>query len=81
MTDDEGVNDTMHDPNLDIGAKNDQPGPLPRNVWVVTLTSFLTDISSEMLINLLPLFLFSVLGVRTAFIGLIEGAAEASPVW
>ncbi|MES0338718.1 MAG: MFS transporter [Anaerolineales bacterium] len=77
MTDDEGVNDTMHDPNRDIGAKNDQLGPLPRNVWVVTLTSFLTDISSEMLINLLPLFLFSVLGVRTAFIGLIEGVAEA----
>ena len=71
------MNDTMHDPNLDIGAENDQPRPLPRNVWVVTLTSFLTDISSEMLINLLPLFLFSVLGVRTTFIGLIEGVAEA----
>ncbi|MCK5319491.1 MAG: MFS transporter, partial [Anaerolineales bacterium] len=67
----------MHDPNPDIGAENDQLGPLPRNVWVVTLTSFLTDISSEMLINLLPLFLFSVLGVRTTFIGLIEGVADA----
>jgi hypothetical protein len=44
---------------------------LPRNVWVVSLTSFLTDVSSEMLFNLLPLFLFSVLGVRTAVIGLI----------
>jgi MFS family permease len=50
---------------------------LPRNVWVVTLTSFLTDVSSEMLLNLLPIFLYSVLGVRTAFIGLIEGLAEA----
>jgi hypothetical protein len=27
---------------------------LPRNVWVVTATSFLTDISSEMLSNLIP---------------------------
>jgi MFS family permease len=44
---------------------------------VVTLTSFLTDISSEMLSNLLPLFLFSVLGVRTTFIGLIEGVADS----
>ncbi len=71
------MNDTMHDPSTDIEVENDQLGPLPRNVWVVTLTSFLTDISSEMLINLLPLFLFSVLGVRTAYIGLIEGVAEA----
>ena len=50
---------------------------LPRNVWVVTFTSFLTDVSSEMLFNLLPIFLYSVLGVKTAFIGLIEGLAEA----
>lgn len=53
-----------------------QAGQLPRNVWVVTITSFLTDISSEMLVNLLPLYLFSVLGVRTSFIGLIEGLAD-----
>lgn len=48
------------------------------NVWVLTVVSFLTDISSEMLINLLPLYLFSVLGVRTAVIGLIEGIAETT---
>ncbi|HEC21616.1 MAG TPA: hypothetical protein ENI95_01725, partial [Chloroflexi bacterium] len=46
---------------------------LPRNVWVVTITSFLTDVSSEMILNLLPLFLANVLGVRTSVIGLIEG--------
>ncbi len=51
---------------------------LPRNVWVVTVTSFLTDISSEMLINLIPLFLANVLGVRTGVIGLIEGIAETT---
>lgn len=50
---------------------------LPRNVWAVTITSFLTDISSEMLFNLLPLYLFNVLGVRTSFIGLIEGLADS----
>lgn len=50
---------------------------LPRNVWAVSLTSFLMDISSEMVINLLPLFLSNVLGVRTNIIGVIEGAAEA----
>jgi MFS family permease len=51
---------------------------LPRNVWVVTATSFLTDISSEMVINLIPLFLANVLGVRTGIIGLIEGVAETT---
>ncbi len=51
---------------------------LPRNVWAVTVTSFLTDISSEMIVNLLPLFLANVLGVRTGIIGLIEGLAETT---
>jgi len=51
---------------------------LHRNVWVMTATSFLTDISSEMLINILPLFLANVLGVHTALIGLIEGIAETT---
>ena len=51
---------------------------LPRNVWAVSLTSFFMDISSEMVINILPLFLFNVLGVQTAIIGVIEGVAEAT---
>ncbi|MBN1921566.1 MAG: MFS transporter [Anaerolineae bacterium] len=51
---------------------------LPRNVWAVSLTSFFMDISSEMVINILPLFLSNVLGIRTNIIGLIEGIAEAT---
>ncbi|MBN1146380.1 MAG: MFS transporter [Anaerolineales bacterium] len=51
---------------------------LPRNVWAVSLTSFFMDISSEMVINILPLFLANVLGVRTNVIGLIEGLAEST---
>ena len=51
---------------------------LPRNVWAVSITSFFMDISSEMVINLLPLFLYNVLGVRTSVIGLIEGIAEST---
>jgi MFS family permease len=51
---------------------------LPRNVWALSLTSLLTDISSEMVLSLLPLLLVSVLGVRTGVVGLIEGVAEAS---
>ncbi len=51
---------------------------LPRNIWVVTFTSFLTDISSDMIFNLIPLFLANVLGVGTAVIGLIDGIAETT---
>jgi len=51
---------------------------LPRNVWAVSLTSFFMDISSEMVVNILPLFLSNVLGVGAAVIGLIEGIAEAT---
>jgi len=51
---------------------------LPRNVWAVSITSFFTDISSEMIINILPIFLNNVLGIRINIIGLIEGVAEAT---
>ena len=51
---------------------------LPRNLWVVTATSFLTDISSEMIFNLVPLFLANVLKAGTAAIGLIDGLAETT---
>ncbi len=51
---------------------------LPRNVKIVAITSFLTDISSEMVINTLPLFMSNVLGVKTYLIGLIEGVAEST---
>lgn len=51
---------------------------MPRNLWAVSLTSFFMDISSEMVINILPLFLSNVLGVKTNIIGVIEGVAEAT---
>ena len=51
---------------------------LPRNVWAVSLTSFFMDISSERVLNSLPLFLSNELGVKTNVIGLIEGVAEAT---
>ncbi|MCB2180247.1 MFS transporter [bacterium] len=51
---------------------------LPRNVWAVGFTSFFMDVSSEMVINVLPLFLSNVLGVQTSIIGLIEGVAEST---
>lgn len=47
-----------------------------RNVWWLSATSFLTDISSEMIFPLLPIFLKNVLGASFGMIGLIEGVAE-----
>jgi hypothetical protein len=50
----------------------------------MSATSLFNDISSEMLLNLIPFFLANILGVRTAVIGLYglyyaatEGAAKA----
>jgi len=51
---------------------------LDRNVWILTITSFLTDISSDMINNLIPLFLTGVLGQATTVVGLIEGIAETT---
>ncbi len=51
---------------------------LPVNVWIVTATSFLTDVSSDMIFNLVPLFLANVLKAGTAVIGLIDGLAETT---
>lgn len=51
---------------------------IPKNLWAVSLTSFFMDVSSEMVLNILPLFLQNVLKVRVATIGVIEGIAEAT---
>ncbi|MBW2378993.1 MAG: MFS transporter [Deltaproteobacteria bacterium] len=51
---------------------------VPRNIWALSGTSFFMDVSSEMILNVLPLFLANVLGVGTAVIGLIEGVAEST---
>ncbi len=51
---------------------------LPRNVWVAGLASLFTDISSEMIVPVLPLFLTGVLAASPASVGLIEGVAEAT---
>ncbi len=49
-----------------------------RNVFFLGWVSFLTDVSSEMIFNVLPLFLLNVLKVSTPIIGLIEGIAEGT---
>ncbi len=53
------------------------PG-VSRNVFVLGLVSFATDIASEMLYPLVPIFLTVTLGAPVAFLGLIEGIAEGT---
>lgn len=48
------------------------------NIILLGITSLLTDISSEMVYPLLPVYLVSVLGASPAILGLIEGIAESS---
>ena len=49
-----------------------------RNVFFLGWVSFLTDVSSEMIFHMFPLFLSHVLGVGAAFIGLIEGLGDSA---
>jgi len=66
------------DENLTIRKTKPSIKDLPRNVWAVGFTSFFMDVSTEMVINIIPLFLANVLGVQTSIIGLIEGIAETT---
>ena len=51
---------------------------LGRNVIVLGLVSLFTDISSEMLYPVIPLFLTTVLQAPMSVVGLIEGIAEST---
>jgi MFS family permease len=51
---------------------------LSRPVWLLGWVSFFTDMASEMVYPLLPLFLTQVLGAGAMSLGVIEGAAEAA---
>lgn len=51
---------------------------LPRTVVALGLVSFFTDLSSEMIYPLLPVFLVDVLGAGAIALGTIEGIAEST---
>ncbi|PIW65589.1 MAG: MFS transporter [Candidatus Omnitrophica bacterium CG12_big_fil_rev_8_21_14_0_65_45_16] len=51
---------------------------LPQSIFILGLVSFFTDVSSDMIYPLLPIFLVSYLGASMAFMGIIEGIAEST---
>lgn len=53
------------------------PG-VERNVFRLGIVSFFTDISSEMIYPLVPIFLTETLGAPRAILGAIEGLAEST---
>ncbi len=51
---------------------------MPSSIWVLGFVSMLTDISSEMVHSLLPMFLVTTMGASVMTIGLIEGVGEST---
>ena len=63
-------------------ADDDIPdSPIPgvkRPVFFLGIVSFFTDVSSEMIYPLIPLFLTGAVGAPVAAVGIIEGVAEST---
>ena len=47
-----------------------------RNVLALGIVSFFTDISTEMILGVLPVFIIEELGASRAILGLIDGVAD-----
>ena len=58
--------------------KNEIFKGITRNVLVLGLVSLFTDLGSQMVFPLIPLFLTSVLGAGAYVVGIVEGAAETT---
>lgn len=63
-------------PDSYAGSPSGRTSRIPRTVWLLGIVSLLTDMSSEFIHSLLPVFLAGTLGASALAIGLIEGAAE-----
>lgn len=60
------------------GKKQTKFFGLSRNVISMGAVSFLNDLSSDMIFPFIPIFLTSVLGATAAFVGVVEGIADAT---
>ena len=50
---------------------------ITRNIWILSLVSLFTDMASEMLYPVMPVYLKSI-GFSIVLIGVLEGFAEAT---
>jgi len=51
---------------------------ITRNIFIMGMVSLFTDLSSQMVFPLIPLFLTTVLGCGAYAVGIVEGAAETT---
>jgi MFS family permease len=51
---------------------------ITRNIFIMGVVSLFTDLSSQMVFPLIPLFLTTVLGCGAYAVGIVEGAAETT---
>lgn len=51
---------------------------ITKNIFILGLVSLFTDLSSQMVFPLIPLFLITVLGTGAYAVGIVEGAAETA---
>jgi len=51
---------------------------ITRNIFILGIVSLFTDLSSQMVFPLIPLFMVSVLGAGAYAVGIVEGAAETT---
>ena len=63
---------------MTVGAEPRRWAGFHPNVVALGLTSFFTDVSTEMLVPVMPLFITATLGASVASLGLIEGIAECT---
>ena len=50
--------------------------PITRTIWIISFVSLFTDMASEMLYPVMPVYLKSI-GYSVMVIGILEGFAEA----
>ncbi|MGD9131705.1 MAG: MFS transporter [Candidatus Bathyarchaeota archaeon] len=62
---------------MERGDEKNREGSSVRNLFALGFVSFFTDMSSEMVLSLLPAFLLGLPGSSRAVLGLVEGTAEA----
>jgi MFS family permease len=56
------------------------PWRIPANVWALGVTSLLTDISSEMVVSVLPAYLVMTGGLTPVVLGVATGLHEGGPL-
>jgi MFS family permease len=77
VTSPQGTGKTRGKPAMPEKRSNQMLLGIARNVFFLGVVSLLTDVSSEMIFTLVPLFLCNVLGTAATVVGLVGGISES----